>query len=89
MLGLSAGFHRHGGDSVMAVTWAVRTGMFIHRLATATHLVRTVSCASEVQHHLLAERGEREACHLEMLFGKGDADNRDEQQTAEEDMDKA
>ena len=41
---------------------------------------------SKVQHDILAEGGKRKACHLEMLTGKRDADDGDEQEDAEKDV---
>ena len=41
---------------------------------------------SKMQHNVLAERSKRKTCHLEMLTGKRNADDGDEQENAEKDV---
>ena len=41
---------------------------------------------SKMQHDILAAGGKRKACHLELLTGKRDADDGDEQEDAEKDV---
>ena len=47
------------------------------------------SGALHMQHDIFAEGSERQTCHLEMLPGKGDADDGDEEQHAEEEVHEA